>query len=1066
MATVNLNKNFLSGNGQVGIEVIPPSTQADVIAAFANNTPLPFRQINLGSISAKASAGTGEIGFGAGAGQVSFSGSASALAGLGAYPDPAQLLSDLKLDADLETALELPKDANNLYVALRWGYDLAASVKGAIALGAPLTFSASGKKEALYAVIRRLPKNTGAVTAITETAQSWMMPRQVTKLDDLEPGTWLIAEVDGSIAGSLGIKYGYDFNWVHEAQLMGLSGDIGLSLKLGVDAALGFNIASSFGLVVGRESLDANEKLLRFRLFRLRRNGLTAEFHAGASVQGDVSKFLPEYDEFIKAIFGVHGGQVLKDLELVKTWTNPQVSLGELLSGQGIKFGEDFLKKVTGIDPATAFNEARDFVVGFLDKWNNLPHQVSSTIWKFVEKKVDLTTIRHLAGEISTANADTFNNLIKGFIGDVEFLNTPAGEWLEKAAAKGLNEILNSSREFAKLQEIAAQTVAVLDGSKLESLLNELQDYVEKHLNLNSLFPGFGKLTDIIGAGSLADLDQASFAKLETWLKARLAAFIDKKIADLNLGDINKIRKTIFLFLNKAETFYAKTIEALNQKYEFKLSATYQSTTTNTALLDMTLDFNQAGVIGSLREALDGKYDDLLVNQRAGVKLNAGKLSHQIQRHSNVEINLPWMKKSIDHINESLANVEPVDTDSGRLLVYELKAKDIVEEKNKRQSRLAIGGFFKVPVNKVRIHSVAEITYSYTFRQVKKQMTTAAMQYQVRPYANTYLKKVFAQSPGGSDQWVFDLDRRIDELDDNGKKIFGDTLLGLNLSLPAAVGAGWLKAPPKAEQGPKVPVYLEMSRRLQAKLKEIIPLYYFANLDHFASDRLASKTLLVYSAIPPLNQIRVDGNVLTPTTDDYYWDIVQQTVRGKVVFLPQTRTNLEVILDRVNNLLVAAGMNDAAADFARDQADAIQRAVVQADQPNSGNLRSLLLAESEIVKGAREAGYQIAKFTQVNDAKPSEAVKALAKFGSNLADTFNSKIKSIYGDGGLRPLGTAMFIEASATLDQSAASAAGDATAVLDVTVLKRNSAFVMSSFLEGKAPDMKDILVHEKIIN
>ena len=70
-----------------------------------------------------------------------------------------------------------------------------------------------------------------------KVATSWMLPKQVSKLDDLEPGTWLIAEVDGSIGASLGIKYGYDFNWVHEAKLMGLSGDIGLKLKLGVEAA-------------------------------------------------------------------------------------------------------------------------------------------------------------------------------------------------------------------------------------------------------------------------------------------------------------------------------------------------------------------------------------------------------------------------------------------------------------------------------------------------------------------------------------------------------------------------------------------------------------------------------------------------------------------------------------------------------------------------------------------------------------------------------------------------------------------------------------------------------------
>ena len=70
----------------------------------------------------------------------------------------------------------------------------------------------------------------------------------------------------------------------------------------------------------------------------------------------------------------------------------------------------------------------------------------------------------------------------------------------------------------------------MLDGSTLESVLEKLQDYVEKHLNLNQLFPGFAKLEDIIGAGSIQDLGQASFANLDKFLKARLATFLDKKL--------------------------------------------------------------------------------------------------------------------------------------------------------------------------------------------------------------------------------------------------------------------------------------------------------------------------------------------------------------------------------------------------------------------------------------------------------------------------------------------------------------------------------------------------------
>ena len=101
-------------------------------------------------------------------------------------------------------------------------------------------------------------------------------------------------------------------------------------------------------------------------------------------------------------------------------------------------------------------------------------------------------------------------------------------------------------------------------------MLEKLQDYVEKHLNLNQLFPGFAKLEDIIGAGSIQDLGQASFANLDKFLKARLATFLDKKLEDLNIDDINKIRKNYLRPPAKGRAFYEKTLKALNSTYEFK----------------------------------------------------------------------------------------------------------------------------------------------------------------------------------------------------------------------------------------------------------------------------------------------------------------------------------------------------------------------------------------------------------------------------------------------------------------------------------------------------------------
>lgn len=1058
---VKLNTKFLSGAADAGIEITPPDTDPDVVLAFAGNTSFPPRQIELGKISAKAEAGK-DLKFGDGAGQVVFSGSASAFAGLGVYQDPEKLLRGLGVDENIAPGFTLGNPGESIFTVLRWGYDVSASAKGSVALGAPgaITFSGTGKREALYAVVRRFEKNVGALTAVEGTARSWMLPSQVDSLDDLEPGTWLIAEADSSVALSLGVQYGYDFNWVREAQLLGLSGDIGLRLQLGVSAALSFNASGNFAVVISRDPKDAADRSLRFRLFRLRRKGWGFAFNAGATVQGDFSDFLPEFDEFIKAVFGVHGAQVLKDLKAVEKWTNPDQSLAEILGNVGVDFGKQLLEEVTGIDPKTAFEAARDRLVELVDKWNDLPHSVATQVWKLVEERADLGEVRRLAQLISGANVDTVKQPIADLLKDVDFFRSPAGAWLEAAAARGILGALNSSEEFGKLQDAARKTLELLNPDTLEGALVRLQRFVEEHLRLERLF-GLARLDELIGVNSLADLDQASFDKLDAWLKARLTAFIEEK---LDLTKINEIRKAIFLFIKRGRGFYEQTLKALNRKYEFNFASTFQSTKTNTALLDFTLDFDEPQALGALRMALGGDYDTLLVDKMAGVTLNAATLTHQIERNSHVEINLPWSKSAVDHINSSLAKVDAVDADEGRLLIYELDAKDIVAERNKRNSRLTVGGFLRAGASKVRVHSTGELTYSYSLRQVKRRMKRADLQYQLQPYVRSYFGEVFKPvADGGTfENWIGDLDKHIDALEFNGTDNFGDTLLGLDVSLPAEAVSAWLAAPPEPSGG-KVPQYLNMSRRLQRKMREVIPLVYFQNLDHYG-DLGPAAHLLVYSAMPPSTSARLDGSTFTINTDkDYYWDWPDEDIRDQMILHPNTTAALSVTLTRVHSLLLEAGMAGTAGFFEPGRAKLIQQEVANDDKSDSSNIAKLLFVEAEVVRAARRAGFALAKFTAAANSKPAEAVKELAKFGSTVTSTFNDKVKSIYGDEAVRPLGTALFVEAAAALNPGLAARP---TALLELIVLKQGATFQLADYLDGAAPDKEQILVQERVVN
>lgn len=1061
---VKLNTKFLSGAADAGIEIVPPATDPDVVAALASDTSFPPRQIELGKISAKAEAGK-DIKFGDGAGQVVFKGSASAFAGLGVYQDPAKLLQGLGVEDNLAPGLALGNSGESIFTVLRWGYDVNASAEGSVALGAPgaITFSGTGKREALYAVIRRFDKNVGALTAVTGTAKSWLMPSQVDALDDLAPGTWLVAEVDSSVALSLGVQYGYDFNWVREAKLLGLAGDIGLRLQMGVSAALNFNASGNFAVVVSRDPRDDDDQTVRFRLFRLRRKGWGFAFNAGVSVQGDFDDFLPEFDEFVKAVFGVHGAQVLKDLKLVEKWTNPDQSLAEILGDVGVDYGMKLLEEVTGIDPETAFNDARDRLVELVDRWNDLPHAVATQVWKLVEERADLGEVRRIASLISEANEDTVRQPISDLLKDVDFFRTPAGAWLQAAAARGILTALDSSEEFGRLQDAARKTLELLNPDTLEGALVRLQRFVEERLQLEKLF-GLARLDELVGVTSLADLDQASFDKLDAWLKARLTSFIEDK---LDLAKVNEIRRAVFLFIKRGRGFYDQTVTALNRKYEFNFAYTFQSATTKTALLDFTLDFGEPEAARALKLALGGDYDALMVERMAGVTLNAATLTHQIERSSHVEVNLPWSKSAVDHINSSLAKVDAIDEEDGRLLVYELDAKDIVAEKNKRNSRLAVGGFLRARASQVRVHSTGELTYSYSLRQVKRRMKRADLQYQLQPYVRSYFGGVFKPLDGGGggtfDNWVGELDNHIDALEFNGADNFGDTLLNLEVSLPAAAVSAWLGAPPKSDGGPKVPQYLNMSRRLQRKMRELIPLAYFEDVDHYG-DLAAAAPLLVYSALPPSTSARLDSGTFTINTNkDYYWDWPDENMRDQMILHPDTTAALSVTLARVHSLLLEAGMSGTASFYEPSRARLIQQEVAGKDKDDSSNIARLLFVEAEVIRAAREAGYALAKFTAAASSKPSEAVKELAKFGSTITSAFNDKVRSIYGGGAVRPLGTALFVEAAAALSPQLAARP---TALLELIVLKKDATFQLADYLDGAAPDEGQVVVQERIVN
>jgi hypothetical protein len=852
----------------------------------------------------------------------------------------------------------------------------------------------------------------------------------------------LIAETNASIALSLGIQYGYNFSWVREAvSLGGLTGDIGLKVAVGVMASLGFDASGRYALAISREKDKPN--VIKFRVFKLKRKGWSFAFSANVSAQFNPGSLTPaNLKDFIKGVFNIQGLQVIKDFE---RWTSPDNTIADLLGADLVTYAEAFLGKVTGIDPKAAFKDAQDRFQSFITKWHALPHEVTSALYFILrDQSGDLNTLKSfLQNVVNNATPEAIAQEIGNQLGKVDFFTTAIGKWLSAAASHGIVSLLNSNTELQNVHDLAQKSLAILDGSTVENILTELQKWIEEKLGLDKV---------------IAAADKINFNKIDAWLKARLSGFLGKVPV---LEELEKIKTAINTIEKKAQDFYAKGIEALKRKYTAEFSATYKKATTDTALLDAEFDFGanpgDPTISGYLRDALDGNFNEFTLQQLPGVHLNLATLTHEVKRNTHIEINLPFKSVVMDHINTALAEVSAVDTADGRLLMYDLDAKDVVSRRNRRDSQLAVGLHFSENAA-IRKFSQETYSYDYSLHLVQRNMKQQFLRYQFKNLVLPYFRSEF-EGPGKQsfDTYVSDLDKAA-ESEHPGTNNLGNALLSLNVGLPASVLAAWKNAPiPKHDQA-----YMRLSLHLQSQLKKIIPLCYFQDAAKY-EDLKAVIPLLVYSSIPPLNHCTYsNGQLQLNDGKGVYWDWEDEDVRSAIINYNVTDSNLRSRLASIREVLSAIPELQDKVQFYQDSEAKKMRQQAVEDSFVKTLLSNLLFVEAEVISGARDAGIAFAKF--FGEPKPDKALKLLSDFGSNLTDTFNSKISSVYQGNSVRALGTMVFIEAARALNQNLG--AIESTAMLDLIILSQKSQFVPEQFLQNQWPSSKDIFLAQRLIN
>jgi hypothetical protein len=1006
------------------------STDANAIEAIVANGVFPNGDIQLGHISFSADTGKVSLKPEAVAGaSVSFDLAASAQAGAGIYGKAADAINALQLsDAP---SLGIADATGQRYLLMDCGYtaSFSGTASHPVGLLGTVSFGVDAKRDSLYAILHRFPATQGAHDVIEDFVASWRLPRHVAYVGhdvNLKPGTWLLVEVDGSLGLKLATTLGWNISFAKDAKLLGVTHDLSAKIDASLTANLGFNVSGDYILVVSREDTTP---VVRLRLHKQSSKGLDFGFNLSVGVKGADPQLPANFDDFIKGTFGVHGLQVLNDL---RQWTDPTSDIGQKLAGLADQTALDLLKSTTGLDPSAEFDKAKQIVANALTTWTSLPQKLSSMLWTFLGQKLNpgmVTEFKTFLADL--ADPKTGADALAEALQKATFGDTPQGQFLEAIADNGLLALAN---DLEPVSTEASKVLDILNGG----ILAKLQAFINQKLNLDQF------------RNAVSDAD---FNKIEQWLQTRLGNFLDKTLGPDDLKDIQKAIKTLD---TKVGDYYTTAVQALTKRYSLDFAATYQQTTTGTALIDVNFDLSVAAAAARFAEVVaQSNLDNLLTQGTTGVTLNQATLTHDIKRQGSVELHMPFFDFSSTHVNDAMVTLT-AENQGARLLLYQIAGQDKVTVANRAASQLSVLASLKLqPGQPPEFASDGSIAYE--MRQVKADMRPLDLESRTDAFIHEYLDDLFHGGDASVRGFYTDLDNALTAATNNRSNYLGDMALSMQVSLQAAALGGWfqLRSPSQLRADK-----MQLSRALQAAWKSLLPALYFQDLSQYQFNESVA-ALLVWSSLPVSTSIDFDDSTINQfnTDKDVFWDWPDVDLRRAVARDSHTVATLAGRLAGIQAQLVAEGSRDAGF-FAPSMAGHMIELAL--DATGDVFLKSLLFTEAQLVGGATDALTQVAAALTKVATAPSQAIKALAKFAADLSDTFNQRISNVYSGMSGRVVGPMLLLESSRAL----ASVSAQPEAMLTLYALKSGHTFDLGTFVDGKTPGQSEVALTQTLVS
>jgi hypothetical protein len=151
--------------------------------------------------------------------------------------------------------------------------------------------------------------------------------------------------------------------------------------------------------------------------------------------------------------------------------------------------------------------------------------------------------------------------------------------------------LLALASDLGPVSTAASQVLDILNGGTIA----KLQAFINQKLNLDQIRKA---VTD------------ANFSQIEQWLQNRLGNFLEKA---LGLDDLKDIQRAIQTLDTKVSGYYKTAVQVLTKRYSLDFAATYQKTTSDTALIDVDFDLSKAGAAALFADVVAQSHLDNLL---------------------------------------------------------------------------------------------------------------------------------------------------------------------------------------------------------------------------------------------------------------------------------------------------------------------------------------------------------------------------------------------------------------------------------------------------------------------